>query len=135
MSDGRRLRVRDQGSVKGPKRTPKKGRPRMGSISVSNEDSSDGDDDTVTCARKSVGRKSAPAKDTDKGLRSFRRKSKARTSLAERDVIDGFLILSFATYQDLEVSSLHARISVKCFILLLIYTLSLMVIIILESNT
>lgn len=115
MSDGRRLRVRDQGSTKSAQRINKKVRSRLSSVSASNEDSTDGEDDSVARAEvvksgESVVLKSGgvlPTKDNgscDKGLRSFRRKSKASASLAERDVIDGFLILSFASYQDLEVS-------------------------------
>lgn len=117
MSDGRRLRVRDQGgSTKSVQRIHKKVRSRLSSISASNEDSTDGEEDpVVACSGVKIGdsvgggvvRKSVPTKDTsnsEKGLRSFRRKSKVSTSLAERDVIDGFLILSFTSYQDLEVS-------------------------------
>lgn len=104
MSDSRRSRIRDQLSTRDPQRIRQKVRSRNGSIGVSNEDSTDGDENTVTCSLKKGGRKSAPAKDEGKGLRTFRRRKRHSSSLAERDVIDGFLILSFASYQDLEVS-------------------------------
>lgn len=123
MSDGRRSRVRDQGSTKGaPRGLHKKVRSRLGSMCVSNEDSTDGDEDSVTScgAKKGAGRKSVggcvpTTKDIDKGLRSYRRKSSkvGATSLAEKDVIDGFLILSFATYQDLEASLLRLFLNLK----------------------
>lgn len=116
MSDGRRLRLREQGTTKGPVRTQRKVRNRLGSVSCSNEESTEGEDDTVGCAKKISGgvnrnRVAERPKDTDRGLRTGIKKNNRsngiRVPLAEEDVIDGFLILSFMTYQDLEVSKLR----------------------------
>ncbi|GBM89840.1 hypothetical protein AVEN_72138-1 [Araneus ventricosus] len=113
MSDGRRLRLREQGTTKGPVRTQRKVRNRLGSVSCSNEESTEGEDDTVGCAKKISGgvnrnRVAERPKDTDRGLRTGIKKNNRsngiRVPLAEEDVIDGFLILSFMTYQDLEIT-------------------------------
>lgn len=104
MSDSRRLRIRDQVSTpRDNQKIRQKVRSRNRSISTGNEDSNDGEENSKTFSRKKECKKIVPVKDEGKGLRTPKRKNKLNTSLAEKDVIDGFLILSFATYQDLEV--------------------------------
>ncbi|XP_071033274.1 uncharacterized protein [Parasteatoda tepidariorum] len=111
MSEGRRLRVREQGGTKGsskPSRPLKKVRNRLSSVNCSNEESTEGEDDQGVTggARKISGsnRSHRPADDKEEedlksGLPIMNGKNSA---LAEEDIIDGFLILSFLTYQDLE---------------------------------
>ena len=113
MSDGRRLRVREQGSTRDNQKIRQKVRSRNRSISTGNEESNDGEENNKTFSRKKEGKKIVPVKDETKGLRTPKRKNKLNTSLAEKDVIDGFLILSFATYQDLEVRELFFYISLS----------------------
>lgn len=110
MSDGRRLRIRDQGSARDNQKIRQKVRSRNRSISTGNEESNDGEENNKTFSRKKECKKIVPVKDEAKGLRTPKRKNKLNTSLAEKDVIDGFLILSFATYQDLEVREYFLRL-------------------------
>ncbi|GFU09277.1 uncharacterized protein NPIL_506751 [Nephila pilipes] len=125
MNDGRRLRLREQGTTKGPVRAQRKARNRLGSVSCSNEESTEGEDDTVGCAKKISGvnnrsraDRSKDSDSKDRGLRTGARKSSRSngilSTVAEEDVIDGFMILSFMTYQDLESGSgiLRVRFSV-----------------------
>ncbi|XP_055935306.1 uncharacterized protein LOC129965454 isoform X3 [Argiope bruennichi] len=112
MSDTRRLRQRDQGTTKGPARSQRKVRNRLGSVSCSNEESTEGEDDTVGCAKKIRGsvnrnRVAERPKDTDRGLRTGIKKNvktnKMLVPLVDEDVIDGFAFQSFVTYSDVKL--------------------------------
>ncbi|GFW10922.1 uncharacterized protein TNCV_4458971 [Trichonephila clavipes] len=114
MNDGRRLRLREQGTTKGPVRAQRKARNRLGSVSCSNEESTEGEDDSVGCAKKISGvnnrNRADRSKDSDskdRGLRAGTRRSNRSSGIpstaGEEDVIDGFMILSFMTFQELEM--------------------------------